>query len=62
MTTRLLAAGAAFGVTVIGGFLVGIILARQTGGSAWPLIGLLIGLAAGVVAIVVALRPFLAQR
>lgn len=62
MTTRLLAAGAAFAATVIGGFLVGIILARQTGGSAWPLIGLLVGLVAGVAAIVVALRPFLAQR
>jgi F0F1-type ATP synthase assembly protein I len=62
VTTRLLAAGAAFAATVIGGFLVGIILARQTGGSAWPLIGLLVGLVAGVAAIVVALRPFLAQR
>lgn len=62
MTTRLLAAGAAFAATVIGGFLVGIILARQTGGTAWPLVGLLIGLVAGVAAIVVALRPFLAQR
>jgi len=60
--TRLLAAAAAFAATVIGGFAVGIILARQTGGQEWPLVGLLVGLAAGVAAIVVALRPFLAQR
>jgi hypothetical protein len=59
---RLLAAAAAFGVTVVGGFWLGILLSRVTGGVEWPLVGLLVGLLAGVGAIVAALRPFLAQR
>ena len=59
---RLLAAAAAFAVTVVGGFLVGILLARVTGAAELPLVGLLVGLLVGIGVIVVALRPFLAQR
>jgi F0F1-type ATP synthase assembly protein I len=59
---RLLAAAAAFAATVVGGFLVGILVSRVTGAEEWPLVGLLVGLLAGVGAIIVALRPFLAQR
>jgi len=56
---RLLAAGASFGVTVIGGFLVGLALTRATGSQWWIPIGLFGGLALGVAAIVAALRPML---
>jgi hypothetical protein len=41
---------------------VGILVSRVTGAEEWPLVGLLVGLLAGVGAIIVALRPFLAQR
>jgi hypothetical protein len=57
--TRLLGAAAAFTGTVIGGFVVGLFLARATGASWWVAIGFLGGLLLGIAAIVVALRPFL---
>ena len=62
MTARLLGAAAAFVGTVVGGFLVGILLARATGAAIWPVVGLLAGLALGIGAIAFALRPFLTER
>ena len=57
--TRLLAAAGAFTGTVVGGFLVGLLLMRLTGAGWWVVVGLFGGLALGVAAIAVALRPFL---
>ncbi|MDB5071484.1 MAG: hypothetical protein QOJ39_1668 [Candidatus Eremiobacteraeota bacterium] len=56
---RLLAAAGAFTGTVVGGFLLGLLLARVTGASWWPIVGLFGGLAVGIGAVAVALRPFL---
>jgi hypothetical protein len=56
---RLVAAAGAFTGTVIGGFLLGLLAARLTGGAIWIPVGLFGGLALGVAAIAVALRPFL---
>ena len=57
--TRLLAAAGAFTGTVIGGFLIGLFLARATGASWWVAVGFLGGLVLGIVAVAAALRPFL---
>jgi len=56
---RLVAAAGAFTGTVVGGFLVGLLLMRLTGAGWWVVVGLFGGLALGVAAIAVALRPFL---
>ena len=56
---RLVAAAGAFTGTVVGGFLVGLLLMRLTGAGWWVVVGLFGGLALGVGAIAVALRPFL---
>ena len=56
---RLVAAAGAFTGTVIGGFVVGLLLAKVTGAGLWIPAGLFGGLALGVAAIVVALRPYL---
>jgi hypothetical protein len=62
VTVRLVGAAAAFVGTVVGGFLLGILLARATGVAIWPIVGLLAGLAVGIGAIAFALRPFLTER
>lgn len=59
MIGRLLAAAGAFTGTVIGGFLLGLLVARATGAGWWIAVGLFAGLAVGVVVIAAALRPFL---
>jgi hypothetical protein len=56
---RLLAAAGAFTGTVVGGFLLGLALARVTGASWWPIVGLFGGLVVGIGAVAAALRPFL---
>jgi len=56
---RLVAAAGAFTGTVVGGFLVGLLLMRLTGAGWWVVVGRFGGLALGVAAIAVALRPFL---
>ncbi|GAC1659972.1 MAG: hypothetical protein NVS4B13_06650 [Candidatus Elarobacter sp.] len=56
---RLLAAAGAFTGTAIGGFLLGLLVARLTGADWWVVVGLLGGIALGIGAVVVALRPFL---
>lgn len=53
---RLLAAAAGFAGTVIGGFVIGIVLTRVTGAAWWTLVGLLVGLAFGIAVIARALR------
>lgn len=57
--SRLLAAAGAFTGTVVGGFLIGLLLYRATGAGWWIVVGLFGGLAAGIVAVALALRPFL---
>jgi hypothetical protein len=59
MTARLLAAAAGFTGTVIGGFVLGLMLYRVSGAGWWVIVGLFAGLAGGVAAVAVALRPFL---
>jgi len=56
---RLVAAAGAFTGTVVGGFLLGLVLMRLTGAGWWVIVGLFGGLGLGVGAIAVALRPFL---
>lgn len=56
---RLLAAAGGFAGTVIGGFLIGLLVARATGGAWWPLVGLLAGLVLGAILIGRALRGLL---
>jgi hypothetical protein len=56
---RLIAAAGGFTGTVIGGFVVGLVMARASGAGWWIPVGLCAGLALGVVVIVAALRPFL---
>jgi hypothetical protein len=56
---RLIAAAGGFTGTVIGGFVVGLVMSRAGGAGWWIPVGLFAGLALGVVVIVVALRPFL---
>jgi hypothetical protein len=56
---RLIAAGGGFTGTVIGGFVVGVVVSRATGAGWWIPVGLFGGLGLGVVVIIVALRPFL---
>jgi hypothetical protein len=56
---RLVAAAGAFTGTVIGGFAIGLALARVTHADWWIAIGLLVGLAVGIAVIAAALRPFL---
>jgi hypothetical protein len=56
---RLLAAAGAFTGTVVGGFLIGLLLYRLTGAGWWIVVGLFGGLAIGIGAVVAALRPFL---
>lgn len=52
----LLAAGATFVGSVVGGFAVGIVVARQTGSSVWALAGVFLGLLVGVWGVVVQFR------
>jgi uncharacterized protein YqgC (DUF456 family) len=52
----LLAAGAIFVGSVVGGFVAGILVARQTGASWWPLVGVFVGLVAGVSGVVAQFR------
>jgi len=59
---RLLAAAGAFTGTVVGGLVLGVILERVTGGSLWPLAGLLAGLVCGVGAVVAALLPLMRAK
>lgn len=59
---RLLAAAGGFAGTVIGGFLIGLVIARATGAAWWPLAGLLVGLALGAVLIGRALRGLLSPE
>jgi hypothetical protein len=59
---RLVAAAGAFSATVVGGFFVGLLVARLTGAGMWMPVGLLGGLVLGIVAIVLALRPLLRQN
>jgi hypothetical protein len=56
---RVLAAAGAFTGTVIGGFLLGLLVARLTGVGWWVVVGLFGGLAVGIGAVIAALRPFL---
>lgn len=56
---RLIAAAAAFTCTVIGGFVVGLLIARATGADWWTAVGLLVGVLVGALVIAAALRPFL---
>jgi hypothetical protein len=56
---RLLAAAGAFTGTVVGGFLIGLLLYRLTGAGWWIVVGLFGGLALGIGAVAAALRPFL---
>jgi F0F1-type ATP synthase assembly protein I len=53
---QLLAAAAGFAGTVVGGFVIGIVLTRVTGASWWTLAGLLAGLVMGIAVIARALR------
>ncbi|MDB5039363.1 MAG: hypothetical protein JWN27_89 [Candidatus Eremiobacteraeota bacterium] len=59
---RLVAAAGAFSATVVGGFFVGLLVARLTGAGVWMPVGLFAGLVLGIVAIVLALRPLLRQN
>jgi hypothetical protein len=59
---RLVAAAGAFSATVVGGFLLGLLVARFTGVGIWMPVGLFGGLVLGIVVIVVALRPFMRQN
>jgi hypothetical protein len=47
---------------VVGGFFVGLLVARLTGAGMWMPVGLLGGLVLGIVVIVLALRPLLRQN
>ncbi len=57
--TRLLGAAAAFSGTVVGGFVLGLIVYRATGAGWWVIVGMFGGLIAGAGAVAAALRPFL---
>jgi hypothetical protein len=59
---RLVAAAGAFSATVVGGFFLGLLVARLTGVGVWMPVGLFGGLVLGIVAIVLALRPLLRQN
>jgi hypothetical protein len=47
---------------VVGGFFLGLLVARLTGTGVWMPVGLFGGLVLGIVAIVLALRPLLRQN
>ena len=51
-----LAAGAIFVGSVVGGFVAGILVARQTGASWWALAGVFAGLIVGVSGVVAQFR------
>jgi F0F1-type ATP synthase assembly protein I len=59
MTARLVGAAAGFSVTVVVGFVLGLLAYKVTGAGGWVIVGLFAGLGAGVAAVAVALRPFL---
>ena len=55
---RLIAAAGAFTGTVIGGFVLGLAVARMTGAAWWIAVGMFGGIVVGIVVIAAALRPF----
>jgi hypothetical protein len=59
MIVRLIGAAAGFTGAVVGGFLIGLLVAKSTGADWWTAVGLFVGMGLGIAVIVAALRPIM---